>query len=211
MKYLRTLALAATAAIVLMAFGGTASATSLTVTTAGGTTDTVTAGAFLAAELEAGTKWTLKSSFIGQVTCANSTFAFAILGAGGASETVKGPIETLDFGECNGNVTTLSKGSFEIHTEGASANGNGTITSDETEITVEIAGLHCIFTTNNTDIGRVTGTHSGHVIIHAESGAIPRTGGRGGAFCGTSATLKATYTFFNLNGGGSNFTNFTVD
>ncbi len=211
MKFLKILSVAAIAAAALMAFAGSASATSLTITTESGATDTVTTGATLSAELVSGTEATLKSSFIGEVKCAASTVAGEVTNAGGATETVKGSISTLTFTSCNGTVTVVQKGTLEVHTEGASANGNGTLTSNGAEVTVELAGLHCIYSTSNTDIGKVAGTHTGHDILTAASAAIPRTGGRSGAFCGSSATWNAQYTITNLRYNGTNYTNFTVD
>lgn len=210
MKYLKILALAAIAVCALMAFASSASATAITVTTENGTTDTVTKGAKLSAELEAGTEAILKSSFVGEVKCSASTVAGEIENAGGAEATVSGPNTSLTFSSCNASVAVLKPGSLELHTElTGTNNGNGTLTSSGSEVTVELAGIHCIFSTNNTDIGTVTGTHTGHVIIHAKA-TIPRTGGRSGAFCGSSAEWRATYTVIHLTWNNETFTNFTI-
>ena len=212
MRYLKILTLAAVAAAALMALAGTASATTLTVTTANGTTDTVTKPAELTGTLVAGTKATLKSSFIGEVICEASTVSGEVSNAGSSTETVSGPITALTVTSCNGTVTVLKKGTLEVHTEGASANGNGTLTSNGAEVTVELAGLHCIFTTSNTDVGKVAGAHGEtHVIFTAASAAIPRTGGRSGAFCGSSASWNAQYTITHLIWNKETFTNFTID
>ena len=191
MKYLKTLAVAAVA---LMAFASSASATHLTVTTENGIQDQVPFNSTLTGHLEAGTEATLKSSFIGEVKCAASTIAGRVTRAGSATETVAVEVTELTFTSCNGTVTVLKKGTLEIHTEKEVSNGNGTLTSNGAEVTVELAGLHCIFTTSNTDVGQVKGTHSGSVEAKAESAPIPRTGGRSGAFCGSSATWNAAYT-----------------
>lgn len=220
MKYVKTLAVAAVAVAALMSFAAsTASATDITITTNPTTTDTIDKGiVVITAHLLEGTEAILKSSFIGEVKCSASTVNGESTNVGSATETVKGNITTLTFTSCNGTVTVLKKGTLEVHTEGTSANGNGTLTSNGAEVTVELAGLHCIFSTSNTDIGKVTGTHEGHVIIDAESDAIPRTGGRSGAFCGSSATWRAKYTVTELhwlpeppNGAITSVTNFTID
>jgi len=216
MKYLKILAVAAIAAAALMAFAGTASATDITVTTAGAT-DTIESGELeITAELEAGQNATLKSSFIGEVVCSASTMAGKTTNLGGATETIKGNIGTLTFTSCNGTVTVLKNGTLEVHTQEASANGNGTLTSSGAEVTVELAGLHCIFSTSNTDVGVVKGAHEGHATFEAKSAAIPRTGGRSGAFCGSSATWNANYTitalhWYMVGGEKTTFTNFTID
>jgi hypothetical protein len=97
----------------------------------------------------------------------------------------------MSFRGCNGEGAIPKTGSLEFHTEGASANGNGTLTSSGTEITIELSGLHCIFATSNTDIGKVTGGSPAKLV--AVSAAIPRTGGRSGAFCGSSVSWSAEY------------------
>ena len=61
----------------------------------------------------------------------------------------------------------------------------GTLTASGTQATVELFGLHCIFGTENTDLGIVTGsaTTGGNVTLDI-SARIRRIGGRSGAFCG---------------------------
>jgi hypothetical protein len=199
MKHLKILAVAAIAASALMAFAGTASATTLT---SGG--KTVSQGTVLHSVLKAGTAAILKSSLIGEVKCTESTVSGATENEGSATETVKGAISTLDFSSCNATVEVLKAGSLEVHTEytkeengeekqKTTADGNGTLTSNGAEVTVEILGLHCIFTTSNTDIGTATGTTEGSATFEAKSAPISRTGGRSGAFCGSSALWNATY------------------
>jgi len=183
MKYVKMLGLAALAAAALMAFAGSASATTLT--SPSGTQYSGTIAATLSSASA-----TLKSSFIGEVVCKKSTVEGKVESQG-AEVTAKGNLSSLTFTECNGTVTVLKAGSLEVHTEGEKANGNGTLTSSGAEVTVELAGLHCIFTTSNTDVGKVTGGTT--ATLTAASQAIPRTGGRSGAFCGSSATWNATY------------------
>lgn len=194
MKYVKVLGLAAVIAAALMAFAGSASATILTGTGCSAETGCA-AGTVIKAELKAGTKATLTSSFIGEVICEKSTVEGKTSNAGGASETVNGGIEALSFTSCNGTVTVLKNGTLEIHTENTTSNGNGTLTSNGAEVTVEIVGLHCIYSTSNTDVGKVTGSVNtgGTATMTAASAAIKRTAGRSGAFCGESATWNASY------------------
>ena len=205
MKYLKILTVAAIAASALMAFAGSASATTLT---SGG--NTVAKGTVLHSVLKEG-EAILQSTLIGEVKCKESTVSGATGNEGSATETVSGEISTLDFGNCNSTVKVLKAGSLEIHTEytkeengeekqKTTADGNGTLTSSGAEVTVEILGLHCIFTTSNTDIGTVTGTTVGSATFQAKSAPISRTGGRSGAFCGTSALWNATYTLDEVGG-----------
>ncbi len=210
MKCLKMLAAAAVTMAALMAFAGPASATVLQVTTEGGVQDIVDGHSTITAELKAGTEASLKSSFIGEVKCSGSTIVATVTNPGSPTTTVTGDL-TWTFTLCNGTVIVVKGGTFELHTEiTASSNGNGTLTWNGGEVTVELAGLHCIYTSSNTDIGQLIGTHEGHVEYRAESVPIPRTGGRSGAFCGSSATWRASYTITRIHWGGQTFTNFTV-
>ena len=185
MKYVKMLGLAALAAA-LMAFvvAGTASATTLT--GAGGTT--LGTGTSIAAENE-GTV-TLHPP-IGDIECKKSSVSGKTSNAGGAGVEVEGAIEALSFTECNATVTVLAKGSLKIKGTGSN---NGSLTSSGTEVTVEFAGFHCIFKTSNTGLGTVTGsaTTGGNATLDI-SATIPRTGGRSGAFCGSTAQWTGAY------------------
>jgi len=188
MKYLKMTGLAAlAAALMAMAFAGSASATALT--GAGG----AVLGSGTTITSEAQTSVILHPPF-GEIICKKSNVSGKTTNAGGAAETVKGNIETLDFSECNATVTTLANGSLEVHTEKEAANNNGTLTSSGSEVTVEYFGTHCIFKTTNTDIGVVTGsTTTGGNAVFDIAATIPRTGGRSGAFCGSTAQWTGSY------------------
>ena len=187
MKYLKILGLAAIAAAALMAFTGTASATTLT--GAGGAS--LGAGTEIKSAAE-GT--TVLHPPIGDIECKESTVAGKTSNAGGSSETVSGNIESLTFSNCNATVTVLAKGSLEIHTKTASADNNGVLTGSGNEVTVEFVGFHCIFKTSGTTLGTVTGsaTTGGSATLDIEA-TIPRTGGRSGAFCGSTAQWTGSY------------------
>ena len=191
MKYAKMLGLAVCAAA-LMAFvvAGTASATTLT-----GSGGTLGAGTTIESAAEGTT--TLHPP-IGDITCEESTVAGKTENAGGASETVKGAISTLTFSKCNAEVVVLEPGSLEIHTKTASADNNGTLTSSGAKVTVTFLGFHCIFSTSGTDIGTVTGsaTTGGKATLDIEA-TIPRTGGRSGAFCGSTAQWTGSYSVSN--------------
>ena len=185
MKYVKMLGLAALAAA-LMAFvvAGTASATTLT--GAGGAT--LGTGTSIVAENE-GTV-TLHPP-IGDIECKKSSVSGKTTNAGGAGVEVKGSIEALSFTECNATVTVLAKGELAVKGTGST---NGSLSSTGTEVTVEFAGFHCIFKTNGTGLGTVTGstTTGGNATLDI-SATIPRTGGRSGAFCGSTAQWTGAY------------------
>lgn len=192
MKHLKRLGLVAIAAAAVMALGAsTASATILT--SPAGTQVPITT--VIKGELKEG-EWVLKSPFIGEVKCSKSTFEYRVDRAGTDTTTVSGPLLNLTFANCNCTVAVLSTGALEIHTEGANANGNGTVTAFEQEITTECFGLHCVFATTTSmqstaDVGKLVGgtpavwEASGELIVTAKS--------KSGGFCGSHATETARY------------------
>ncbi len=193
MKYLKTLGLAAIAAGALMAFvgAGTASATELTCTNPPGTKVMCAAPTHIHAEAE--NIVTLHPP-IGDIECKKSTVT-GFASTGSATTTPNGENEALTFGECNAAVTVLKKGSLEIHTTETNANNNGLLTSSGTEVTVEFLGFHCIFGTSATKVGHLTGSSTtGGMPTFDISATIPRTGGRSGAFCGSTAQWTGNYT-----------------
>lgn len=125
---------------------------------------------------------------IGKIEC-SVTSEGNVASPGSATTTPTGKTGFTSY-SCTGGavVTVLNPGTGETHTAGASNNGNGTITSTGSEVTVETFGLHCIFRTNNTDVGVITGSNNtGGLATFDLSATIPRVGGRSGAFCGSSA------------------------
>jgi hypothetical protein len=175
---------AAGLALALMMLGaGTASATTLT--SPAGTQYSGTIKLELA-ENEA----VFKSTFIGEIKCKESVVEGEV-SSQGAAITARISLSTFDFSNCNAPFTALKPGVFEVHTDSTSADGNGILTSSGTEITFEIAGFHCIISTSNTELGTVTGGAQAELAIPGV--ALPRTGGRSGAFCGKSLALTARY------------------
>jgi hypothetical protein len=203
MKYLKMLGLAAIAAGALMAFvgAGTASATELTCTNPPGTKVMCPEPTHIHAEVHPGTKVVLDPPF-GSIECSASTVTFyASTGSSTTTPTSvnskgeSGELETLTFGSCNATVTVVKSGRLEIHTTEALPNHNGILTSTGAKVTVEFIGTHCIFETNNTTIGHVTGSSTtGGMPTLDISATIPRVGGRSGAFCGEKASWTGGYT-----------------
>lgn len=193
MTHLKTLGLAAVAvAAAAFAAVGTASATELTTT--GGAM--VTTGSTIAAKSEG--KVILHPP-VGDVECEGEVEGTTI-NTGSATETVEAEVSTLTFTNCGPTwtVTVLAKGRLIIHTRGTGANHNSTLTMTGSEITIfdAVTGIHCIFKTNTTDVGTLTGsaTTGRRSTLDIEA-TIPRTGGRSGAFCGSTAQLTGSYEF----------------
>lgn len=199
MKHLKLTVLLAVTAAALFAAAG-ASATTLT----GAGETTLGVGTEIKAESEGALS--LHPPF-GTISCNKASIAGKISNAGGSTSTVQVTLETFTESECNATITVLKKGTLEIHTQSGSANSNGTVTWTGTELTTVFAGFHCIFSTNNTDIGTLTGsaTTKGNATLDIAA-TIPRTGGSSGAFCGATAqwtgSLKFTSpTTLNVDGG----------
>jgi hypothetical protein len=181
MKYVKMLGLLAVAAAALMAFAGTASATTLTSPT--GTTYTGS----ISAESEGAT--TLHNTSLGVSVSCNESKVTGKVETSGAGVTAGGKISTLTFTSCGEDkVTVLTNGSLEIH---RTSGYNGTLTSSGAAITITDAstGVSCTYTTSNTDIGSVTGGSPATLSIN--SATIPRTGDS--FFCGSSGQWTGSY------------------
>jgi hypothetical protein len=176
MNLSKILTLVAVGALALMAFAGTASATTLETngvkqsgsvtlqaTLKGSTTLSSTAGAFAN-------------------TCLASTVKGATSTTTGA--TVSGNVSSLSFSNCvpHGPPVVNSAGSLSVERIGETT--NGTVRSTGANVTVPVTVFGSIVevtcTTNNTDIGTLIGTASGtsstHITINAVlscSGLLP--------------------------------------
>jgi hypothetical protein len=197
MKYLKMLGLAAVAAMALMAFVGasSASATVLCKVPGTGTTTGTTcpageaygAGQEIHAVLVSGTKAKLATSFK-TIECEEST----VKGETNAEEAepLTGPEGTLTFGKCNCEVIVAKAGTLSI--TWISGTHNGTLKSTGSETTVNCStifgNVHCIYVTNNTDIGTLTGGNPAKVDANAE---IPKL--TTNSLCSEQSTWTAEY------------------
>lgn len=179
-----------------VAFVGSASATTLT--SPAGTTVGVGAKIKLSAETA------IQQEGEGpKITCENSTIEGQVGQAGGASETVRIPVSTLFFSSCSAGitVTVLKPGSLEIHTDTASANGNGTVTWSGAELTILthnalIGTIHCIYQTEGTRFGTLTGSKNREgktATLNLETAELPAI--ETSPFCGESAVWTGSYIF----------------
>ena len=193
MKYVKMLGLLAVAAAALMAFAGTASATTLT--SPKGTTYT----GVIKAETENG--HAILHNAITTVECTGTVEGS--VEKHGAGVTVEGKISSLTFTNCTGSNTVhdpvAKPGSLVVHAINCNASNEctGTVTSvgAEVVITNHAFGGSCIYTTGaGVDIGTLTPTNDtgGTATLDIE-GTIPRTGGTLGAFCGSTGTWTGNY------------------
>ncbi|HEX5989634.1 MAG TPA: hypothetical protein VFY75_05425 [Solirubrobacterales bacterium] len=190
MNYARLLGLFAVVVGALMAFAGTASAT--TPTSPKGTAYTGT----YKAEAE-GTTELHGEAF--SVSCGKSVVEGNI-SQHGAGLTTKGSITTLNFTECSYSVTFLKLGTLEAHATVKGSDADGTVTSTGAEFTIHGPfGINCLFQTNNTDVGTgsltSTATTGGNATLDIGSSLIPRTGDS--AFCGGFGEWTGSYRVVN--------------
>jgi hypothetical protein len=170
MKYVKILGLAAVAAMAMMAFAGSASATQLDKVTSGGAKDTLGVGTTLHVTQTSGTTLNLTDTAGNPIdTCKESTVHGTIANAGGSGATVSGNLtETtgLTWGGCTSPTVTLAAGSLEIH--GIAGTDNGTVTGKNNVVTISVFGVSCRYGTGaGTDLGLLTGTTSatGHATM----------------------------------------------
>jgi hypothetical protein len=183
MKSLRSLGLLAVSICLAAALPAAASATELM-----SGSGMVTSGSTVSAESEGSISFTGPAG----VECTGSSVSLKTTNTGGASETVKANVETLDYTGCNQTVTVLAKGTLEIHTQGEG--GNGTLTSSGTELTIKWTslGIDCIYSTSSTDLGTLTGsTTTASTATIDVSATVPRTGGS--FFCGSTGKWEGSY------------------
>jgi len=157
MKYVKILGLAAIAAMAMMAFAGSASASTLKV---GGVTQNNAVK--IEASLTSGTSATLKTtsgSF--QDTCTTSE----VVGTTNVFHPPSGPISKLTFGNCTHTTHVVTNGSLSVERIGSTENGTVSSSGAEVEVESTTFGVTLVCKTNNTDVGTLTGTTSGHAVM----------------------------------------------
>lgn len=170
MKHMKMLGLVTVAAAALMAFAGTAWANELT-TPQGKKIERH-------AKIKATSEGEVYFDSVSKVSCALSHMELDISNTGGKewngdknhpTTPTEAEVESLEFTNCGKDtVTTLKGGTLIVTSLGGNA---GTVTSNETELTVQIhrtvlgfpITTHCVLKTNNTDIGELTGTGNGGI------------------------------------------------
>ncbi|HEY6731343.1 MAG TPA: hypothetical protein VI039_09985 [Solirubrobacterales bacterium] len=187
MKSLKMLGLLTVAAAALTAFGP-ASASATVLTSPAGSTYTGTLSAKAIGEVV----------FHGFVThtCKNSVIE-AQVEQHGSLVTAAGKVNKMTFTECGStHIAVIKPGTLEIHTDTATANGNGTVTLSGVEITYVLTSIfgsiHCTMIGNQFDLGTLTGSKN--------TGATARIGTQRisdptSFFCPTEVDWTASYEF----------------
>jgi hypothetical protein len=200
MKYVKMLSLAAVAAMALMAFVGASSASATVFCKAKPSEPPATTGTTCPASqaYPAGTTTHEVSESPVHLTtefqnieCKHSIIEVEIQNEGSATETPSGPVKKLTFEECNCSVTVLQGGTQEFHWEADSFNAK--ITSTGGQVTVLCSTIfgneHCIYYTENTEVGKATGGAEAKVDI--EGNEVLRT--PTSALCAAEGNWHGTY------------------
>jgi len=173
MKYVKILGLLAVAAAALMAFAGAASATSVT-----SPTGTVLSSTKAIHAVNEGGHVKLANP-IANIEC--SSTVEGKISTQGAGVTAEGGISTLDFTGCTNSwvVTTVSPGTLIAHWTGGY---NGILTSTGAKVRAVRIGITCVYETNATEIGVITGGNPATLAISAR---IPINEKESSTLCGT--------------------------
>jgi hypothetical protein len=180
MKYVKILSLLAVAAAAMMAFAASASADYVTTSTGGGAETPEIHG------VSEG-HVTLKNP-IANISC-NSTTAGTPT-SHGAGAAVSGPISTLAWSNCTNSwhVTTLAPGSLSVE---STSGHNGSLSSTGARVATTRFGVTCVYETENTPIGTVTGGNPATLSISA---SIPLDAEASSGLCGSgNAAWEGSY------------------
>jgi hypothetical protein len=178
MKYLKTTAAAALIVVSLAANAVPATATTLTSpagTTYTSTLSLVSEGPFILHAFET-------------FRCESSTFEGKVEGHGEWT-TATAKVSSMAWLGCNHAFSVLNRGSLEVHTDSASADGNGTLTWTGAELGIKwvtiFGSFDCLYTLSNVNLGTVTGSKSTGGTATAGGGAT-KISVDGGIFCQVS-------------------------
>ena len=184
MKYLKMFGLAVVATAGLMAFvgAGTASATVVCASTL--TPCGVEAPAVRATLIGS---MTLENGSTVLTTCTESKLKWKIE-AQGANQSASGKVEELVWGSCTRTTNTVKLGKLTLHQ--ITGTENGTLTAQETEITINgIFGSSCTYGAGTgIDLGLFEAGVPANIVI---DGKLIKTAG--GFTCPLEATMTALY------------------
>jgi hypothetical protein len=128
-----------------------------------------------------------------RMECPESTIQGKTSSEGGEGQAVSLPIESMTFLQCpHCEFTFLKAGAVTI--SWISGTHDGTVTSNGTEITTScffpgIGKDHCIYRTENTDLGTIVGGSPATLEVKAFTPTVPT-----GLFCSEGLTWEGTYT-----------------
>jgi hypothetical protein len=190
MKYIKMLGLMAAAVAALMAFAGTASATTLT----------SPAGTSYTGKIVASTEGKVSLHGENGVTVECEGTVEGTIETHSSTTTAHGPISALTWKNCTGGTpTTVTNGRLIAHT--ATKANDGTLTSQGTKVSIAASSIFgtitCVYATGGTE---ATATHIGTLTGSANTGGnatldisatIPRV--EGSSLCGSNGIWTGSY------------------
>ena len=190
MKYVKILGLLAVAAAALMAFAGSAFATTITAPTGTAYTGAITATSEGTAKLK---------NPIATIECHSQvkgeklTHGNGVTAEGAITSLLWGKEGTLN-GKCHNSweVGTVNPGTLQIHYLEKNV---GTLTSSGAKVLATRFGIKCVYETNNTDIGKFTDSHKtgATATLHIEA-TIPINEAESSGLCfGIPAEWSGSY------------------
>lgn len=169
MKYVKMLGFVAGAAALMASIGtGTASATTLCKnnTTTAKCSETYGPNTVIEGALKVSTTTSIEDTFGKSLgICFSSSLKLEVAKAGGATETVSGPIEELTFGGVGCSIATVEAKTFEIHQ--IANTDNGTLTAKNFQLSVTVSGETCIYGEAEVDLGTLAGGAPATIKVNA--------------------------------------------
>lgn len=174
MRYLKVLGLAAAFSAALMGLTGSASATSITTTTGG-------AAATPTVHIVNKSSHITFANPIATIAC-NVTFEGNVAGHG-AGLTAEVTLARFSLSSCTNNwhATTVTPGILLIHW---TSGHDGTVTWTGAKFDLTRLGVTCVYETNNTQIGTITGGNPASLLIDPGA-SIPINTAESSGLCGT--------------------------
>lgn len=193
MKYAKTVGLAVVGAAAMLAIVGACTASATVLCKNNESTsycgEPYAVGTEITSSLSGESKAKFKTEFK-TIECSKSTVSGTIEIIGSESTAVRGALNTLAFEECNCTVSVLKKGAFEI--QWISGSTNGTVKENGAEVTASCSTVfgtvHCIYATENTDLGTLTGGNPAKIDMLAEMPKLSTS-----VLCGEEAKWETSY------------------
>jgi hypothetical protein len=195
MKCLKTVGLAAVAAMALVAFIGASSASATVLCKEAGTTTNCSAngkdypaGTEFHLSQESGTSLILRTTGgFTEKTCIDSTTKGSTQNTGSSTNTVQITVTVSAFGGCSNTVDTLELGELEVHH--IAGTDNGTVTARGFKWTTTLAGISCVYGYGEGgDFGTLTGGNPATIDYNA---VVPKR--EGGFACPSTTILEGRY------------------
>jgi len=127
-------------------------------------------------------------------TCTETTTKGRTTNTGSSVETINMVIESITYAKCTCQTNVITNGALEFHHK--SGTNDATYTGKNHEVTMNCAGVSCIYGTSSTgtNLGTLTASATGTsaAVLDLEA-TVPKKSG--GFLCPSTATWAGQYTF----------------